>query len=247
MTPKLTFKTLHVPTLLSMQKERMFELMAANYSEMERTIFYRDLGNKQMAGLILDEEEVIQGFTTFAINPKDSGADSYNILFSGDTIISPDYWGSLAMVKGWCTTVGEIIATDRTKAWYWYLMSKGHRTYMYLPLFFHSYFPAPNHTTHDAKLKQIIDRVSTILYPDNWRPEEGVIKFDSEAGALAPELAQGTYTRKDNAHVAFFLECNPGFFRGDELVCMANLHPDNFKRSAREYVLQGMDRLISKE
>lgn len=247
MTTKLTFNTQQVPALTPLQKERMFELMSENYHSMTREVFYRDLMNKQIVGLILDEDEVIQGFTTFAINPKGTGTETYNVLFSGDTIISPDHWGSLVMVKGWCTAVGEIIATDREKAWYWYLMSKGHRTYMYLPLFFHKYFPAVDGNDHDQMLKPIIDRVSSKLYPGNWYPDTGVIKFNSDAGALSPELGQGTYDRKNNVHVAFFLKSNPGFHKGDELVCMANLHPDNLKRSAKEYVLQGMNRLISRE
>jgi hypothetical protein len=247
MKSKLIFKTLNVRDLLPLQKERMFELMADSYSSMDRNVFDRDLGNKQIVGLIMDESDVIQGFTTFSINPKNTGTEAYHILFSGDTIISPDHWGSLVMVKGWCTAIGEVIASDRTKSWYWYLMSKGHRTYMYLPLFFHNYYPSAISEDNDVALKQVIDRVSTILYPENWKPELGVIEFDSAEGALTPDLVQGTYTRKNNAHVAFFLECNPGFYKGDELVCMANLHPDNFKRSAKDYVIQGMNRLISEE
>ncbi len=222
-------------------------MMAASYSSMERPVFERDLDKKQMVGLILDEQEVVQGFTTFAINPKDCGTENYNILFSGDTIISPNHWGSLVMVKGWCTAVGEIIATDRSKDWYWYLLSKGHRTYMYLPLFFHEYYPSVHDGSQDEKLKSIADRVSAILYPKYWLPKAGVLKFESDAGALSSELAQGTYARKKNEQVAFFLEKNPGFYRGDELVCTAELHPDNFKRSAKDYVLQGMNRLNDKE
>lgn len=247
MKANLTFKTLDVSRLLPRQKERMFELMAASYSFMERPVFERDLDQKQMVGLILDEQEVIQGFTTFAINPKDSGTEDYHILFSGDTIISPDHWGSLVMVKGWCTAVGQIIATDRSKHWYWYLLSKGHRTYMYLPLFFREYYPSVKSESQDGDLKLIAERVSTFLYPGYWQPEAGVLKFDSDAGSLSSELAQGTYARKNNSHVAFFLERNPEFYRGDELVCVAELHPDNFKRSAKDYLLEGMNRWIDKK
>lgn len=218
----------------------MFSLMESGYDTMQREIFDRDLLNKHYVGLILDESETIQGFTTFAINPKKSGSAAYNILFSGDTIIAQEHWGSLVMVRGWCSAVGKIISTDRSKDWYWYLMSKGHRTYMYLPLFFNHYFPSGEERQDDINLRGIIDRVSNILYPDNWTPKEGVIKFNSADGALSPELAEGTYKRSTNPHVAFFLERNPGFYKGDELVCLASLHPDNFKRSARNYVLEGM-------
>ncbi len=244
MKSALTFRTIPVAQLTLHQQERMFRLMESGYDAMNRATFDRDLANKHFTGLILDESEEIQGFTTFAINPKNSGSSEYHILFSGDTIIAREHWGSLVMVRGWCTAVGNIISTDRSRPWYWYLMSKGHRTYMYLPLFFHHYYPSIDNDHGHPELFNIIHRVSAILYPDNWVPEKGIIKFDHAIGALCPDFAAGTFKRRTNPHVAFFLERNPGFYQGDELVCLASLDPQNFKRSAREYVLEGLESTV---
>lgn len=236
----LHHKLFTVEEIGSAHRERMFQLMSENYDNMNPNIFYKDLNNKQLAGLFFDENEELQGFTTYVVNPKSSGGVDYHIVFSGDTIISPMHWGSQIMVKGWCYTIGQIIATDPTKKWYWYLMSKGHRTYMYLPLFYSDYFPSIKPSLHDDELRRIVAEVSAKLYPKYWLPAEGIIRFEESMGELKAALVEGTYQKKNKPHVAFFLEKNPGFYRGEELVCLAPLYPGNFNRSAKSFIEAGM-------
>ena len=69
--------------------------------------------------------------STFAVNPGGYQNKDYNILFSGDTIISGDFIPKL--VKSWCVLVAPLLHKYPNKTWMWYLLSKGHRTYMYLP------------------------------------------------------------------------------------------------------------------
>ena len=135
-TSKLRYTNILTKDLTQASLGRMFLIMEQNYSSISRISFDKDLENKQFIGVLKDTNNVIQGFTTYAINPCETGTLEYNILFSGDTIISPEYWGSQELVKGWCKTVGGLIAGSPEKKWYWFLLSKGHRTYMYLPLFF---------------------------------------------------------------------------------------------------------------
>lgn len=236
-----------VSDLNTRQRERMFKLMSDNYEKVVRETFFQDLDNKQLAGLFFDQEEVLQGFTTYVVNPKGSGGGGYHIVFSGDTIIDPHFWGSQVMMQSWCYTIGQIIASDTTHNWYWYLMSKGHRTYMYLPLFFTDYYPALKPSAHDDALRQIAAEVSVCLFPQHWIPDEGIIRFDESLGELRPELVEGTYQKRNKPHVAFFLEKNPGFYRGEELVCLAPLRPDNFNRSARTFIEAGMQHPLDKQ
>jgi hypothetical protein len=121
---------------------RMYELMEQSYDHVNYQTFVHDLSNKDYVGLLFDKFKVIQGFTTFGINPKGTGTAQYSIIFSGDTIISPHHWGTQEMMRGWGISVGKIMASDITKTWYWFLLSKGHRTYMYLPLFFNENYPS---------------------------------------------------------------------------------------------------------
>ena len=101
---KLVYSHICSKNLTQSSIERMYFIMEQNYSSISLHAFENDLKNKQIIGLLKDDDNQIQGFTTYAINPFGLGTSEYNILFSGDTIISPKYWGSQELVKGWCKT-----------------------------------------------------------------------------------------------------------------------------------------------
>ena len=223
------------------ETHRMYELMISNYSEITPEIFQKDLDQKQLIGLIKDVSDRIQGFTTYAVDPAGTDGSNHHIIFSGDTIIDPKHWGTQILMKGWCHTIGRIIASDNNKNWYWYLLSKGHRTFMYLPLFFKQYYPSPLPADNHDCLAEIADITSTKLYGDSWKKDLGIIRFDHYHSALNVELAEATFKKTNSPFVRFFLERNPEFHKGDELVCIAHLHPDNLIRTAREYILKGME------
>ena len=126
----------------SNEKERMFLLMCQNFDHMNKQIFLNDFSNKDYVIVFEDDQGNIQGFSTFAVNPKGYQNKDYNILFSGDTIISGDFTGSQELVKSWCVLVASLLHKYPNKTWMWYLLSKGHRTYMYLPFFFEKYYPS---------------------------------------------------------------------------------------------------------
>lgn len=219
--------------------DHMFLLMAKNYDHMSRTAFENDLNVKQYVGMIARADDELVGFTIYAVNPKGSGTSEYNIIFSGDTIIDPAYWGTQIIVKGWTMSVGWISKSDKSKKWYWYLMSKGHRTYLYLPLFFESYYPAPEPGKDESLLKVIAHEVSSLMYGGYWKPEKGIIEFPDNQGSLKKELSDDSFKKSKSPNIAFFLEKNPGFEKGDELVCITEISADNFRRSVKNHFLRG--------
>jgi hypothetical protein len=240
-TSKLRYTNILTKDLTQASLGRMFLIMEQNYSSISRISFDKDLENKQFIGVLKDTNNVIQGFTTYAINPCETGTLEYNILFSGDTIISPEYWGSQELVKGWCKTVGGLIAGSPEKKWYWFLLSKGHRTYMYLPLFFEKYYPAYD-KDKEGDLFPIINACANIMYGESWDPSKKVIAFKKSHGELKKIHSETTFKKvKSNAHISFFLERNPGFEKGDELTCMAELKVDNMRRFAKSIVIDGMN------
>lgn len=239
----LDFVLLPLNALSGPDSERMFELMDQCYDNVRYDVFLSDLSNKNYVGLLFDGDMVIQGFTTFGINPKQTGTDEYSIIFSGDTIISPDHWGSQEMMRGWGISVGKIIATDPAKKWYWFLLSKGHRTYMYLPLFFNDYYPSVQGETSN-RLKNIIDETASKLYPNYYNSASGLVVFETTMGELKPALAKSTWEKQSKPHVKLFLEKNPGFYKGEELVCMTQLHPDNMRGYGKKYILEGMEQKL---
>ena len=219
--------------------ERMYRLMSENYEKVDQQTFLTDLSRKQLVMLIRDTEAIIQGFTTFAVNPAGCGGDQYNIIFSGDTIISPDHWGTQEMMRGWCHTVGRLVAGQPDVDWYWYLMAKGHRTYLYLPLFFKEYYPSARSASSPV-LASILDACSQKMFGSCWRPDKGLIIFPEQAGELKPELAQATYAKRHKADVGFFLERNPEFYKGHELACLASVALENFNSRCLPIIQEGM-------
>ena len=221
--------------------DRMYLLMIEHYDALTKQQFITDLEDKDFVGLIFDESSTVQGFTTYRINPKNCGTDHYNVIFSGDTILDKDHWGSQIMMQGWCTSIGQIISSDSDIKWYWYLLSKGHRTYLYLPLFFKYYYPSVEPHSLSKDLKHKINEISEKIYPHFWKKDLGIVKFDQSMGQLKEELAEDSYKKSRNKWIKFFLEKNPGFEQGDELVCLAELHPENMIRSAKQFMIKGME------
>ncbi len=210
-------------------QERMFTLFAAAYDHVDRKAFAEDLSWKDEVILLMDDTGELQGFTTLAFNPKGFSHPKGDILFSGDTIIDPAYWGSSELVRAFCERSGEWRAESGKKL-YWMLISKGHRTFLFLPLFAKRFSPHPEY--QDAVLEEVVDTASRHLFGDAWIPERGIVRFAQSLGQLKPELVEATWQRSDKPMVRYFIERNPGFASGDELVCLTELDAENLKRVA---------------
>lgn len=219
--------------------KRMFFLMQENYDYISLENFKKDLKNKDYIGVLNDNKNRIQGFTTYVINPKNYFNKHYNILFSGDTVISENFIGSQALTKGWAESVAYFIKKYPTKKLLWYLMSKGYRTYLYLPFFLQKYYPALDKNRNNLKLKKIINEFSNHLFPESWNEKTGIIKFKKKLGQIKLKHILKS-SEKKNKHIEFFIEKNPGYINGDELVCMAEINIDNLMRFPKKILINSL-------
>ena len=217
--------------------DRMYELFAASYDCVVKPRFLEDLSWKDEVILIFDRDELIQGFTTLAFNPKGFWHSEGDVLFSGDTIIDPAYWGSNELVQAFCRRAGEWQSVNGRRL-FWMLISKGHRTYLFLPLFAKRFFPHPERK--ESALEEIADMAASRLFGNEWNRECGIVHFEESMGHLKGELAAASWQRSRRPMVRYFLERNPGFENGDELVCIAELSLENLKRSALRCFVEGM-------
>ena len=205
MNRELTCRRLDRSALEDCQIGRMFELMQANYDCVDEGSFADDLAWKDEVLVLFDADEAIQGFSTLALNPKACGAEDYDVLYSGDTIINPTHWGNQELVRGFCRAAGEIFAA-RGRPLYWYLLSKGYRTFLYLPLFTHEYYPSeptPD-SEREAVLRSIADQCSRRLFGDAWKPDLGVLRFSASHGQLKSDGVDSARRRAGHRHVDFF-------------------------------------------
>jgi len=159
-------------------------------------------------------------------------------LFSGDTIIDREHWGSQELVRAWCRLAGQLKSQRGDRPFYWFLISKGRRTYLYLPYFFREFYPRGDRPT-PAFAQRLIRALGRLRYPEEFDPRTGLIEPAGPHDRLKPEL-DATLRRLRNPHVAFFTRRNPRYQEGVELACVAEISPQNMRSLARRELEAGM-------
>jgi hypothetical protein len=228
----LDAQIISVAELSPVQRDRMFALMARHFDGMSRERFERDLAEKNWA-IVLNDPATRQlaGFSTQMLFDADVAGRSVRALFSGDTIVDRAYWGDNTLAHIWGQFALTLVDQFSALELYWLLISKGYRTYRYLPLFFREFYPRFDRPT-PLCVQNVLDSLVRAKYPDSYDAAAGVIRADGSGERLRAELAEIPSRRGDDPHVRFFSTRNPGYVRGEELCCLAPLSRDNFTRAA---------------
>lgn len=216
----------------------LYGLYADHYLGTDPLRFQRDLAEKDWVILLRDEEGWIAGFSTQMLLHTELDGQPFRALFSGDTLIRRDCWGSQELVRAWCRLAGSLKARAGDEPLYWFLISKGYRTYLYLPLFFHRFFPRFDEPTPSLE-RTLMDRLALGKFGEAYSPETGLVQFAGDHDRLRPDL-DAAAERGENPHVRHFVRCNPEYARGVELVCLAEISPENMRGSARRELVAGM-------
>jgi len=219
--------------------ERMFALYAKYYDGTNFAQFDADLAGKSHV-IELRHGDALCGFSTIALIDFACGGMARRAIFSGDTIIDHHYWGEQVLPLAFCAYAGRVHARDPALPLYWFLISKGYRTYRYLNVFARHYYPRVDMPT-PADEQACLDHLAHGRFGACYDAERGLLHFPQSRGHLKPEWAgvrDGAGVRRE---VRFFLERNPGYRAGDELVCIARLKPDNLRSYAHRAFLRGMD------
>jgi hypothetical protein len=223
------FSEIGPATRLSVSDRRkLYELLERHYEHVSWPQFEADLAEKDAVIVLRDASGVPCGFSTQKVMHAIVDGISVRAIFSGDTIIDPNHWGEQELGRAWCRYVGQVRAADPETPLYWFLISKGYRTYLYLPVFFKTYYPACAWPTPAAK-QRILNALAGAKFPDDYDAESGLVIFPESHGNLKPELAVVPPHRLKNEHVQFFLSSNPSYSQGNELVCLAEISPENMR------------------
>ena len=237
---RLTSEVLPAGGLTDAFVRELFTLFQRHYDCVDEDRFRHDLREKDAVILLRDRRSgEVRGFSTQQILRQTVGNRTVRALFSGDTIIDRAYWGEQELVRGWCHFAGQTLADEPENPLYWFLISKGYRTYLYLPLFFHCYLPTRDGDTSPFE-QQLLDALASAKFGSSYHPLTGTLRFHASQGQLKPGLADIPTGREDDPNVRFFLDRNPGYAHGDELVCLAEIAPGNMKSFARRWLLGGM-------
>lgn len=240
MPSRLGFEIVEVKHLRPDDVARLYSLHEASYDGVDPARFRSDLADKRWVIRLREADSGrVVGFSTQRTMDVTVGGRPVRALFSGDTVIDPAYWGEQALVRGFCRLIGRLHAECRDRALYWFLISKGHRTYLYLPTFFHEFWPRHERPTppFEAALIRVLGETR---YPGAFDADSGVIRPRAPYDRLKPAL-DTSEKRAQNPHVAFFLSRNPGHPQGHELACVADLSPDNIRPLVRREVQAALE------
>jgi hypothetical protein len=189
-----------------------------------------------------DDGGALRGFSTLLMYRTKAAGTPISVVYSGDTIVERAWWGSPALASTWIRAVKQLSAMNPDVDLYWLLLTSGYRTYRFLPVFFRSFYPRCDEET-SPEAAALLDAIALERFGSRYDPEAGVVRFPRPQ-VLAPDLLDVSKGRTEDAHVRFFLARNPGYVRGDRLVCLTRIHDDNLAcRNAWLAARSGADRM----
>jgi hypothetical protein len=228
----LAGRIVEVADLSPGSRDEMFSLIDRYFAGMSRATFDADLNEKRWVIQLLDSATgSIWGFSTQTLWEFEVDGRQVSAVYSGDTIVDRDHWGSNLLAQLWGQFVISLIDERPDSELVWFLISMGYKTYRFLPVFFREFYPR-----HDAPTpswtRAIIDAAARFKYASAYDASAGIVRAGPKACRLRAWVADVTAERLRDPHIRFFAERNPGHARGDELCCIAPLKRANFTKAA---------------
>ena len=220
-------------TLSAADCAEMYSLLALHFEGVTREQFERDLTEKNWVVEIRHAQRLV-GFSTLLVAEAWFEGRALTVIYSGDTIMSPDARGTPVLARTWIGAVNSLRATVPSRPCYWLLLTSGYRTYRFLPVFWKEFYPC--HGAHTpACQQQLLHELARARYKDCYDPVSGIVRFPHPQ-KLRGSLGAVNPIRADEPHVRHFLARNPGHAEGDELVCLTEISADNLTPAGQRMV-----------
>jgi len=226
--PRVASKVITPADLNGADRARMHTLMTQHFTNISAEQFERDLNEKDWVVVIQNDDLTIQGFTTLKVLELEDDGERIVAFYSGDTILSPDYWGE----RGWLSTWSRHVFLSAEKfpdaTSYWILLTATHRTYQFLPAFFHDFYPNEEHPT-PTREKRILDTFVRMKFPKEYDAEHGIVTLHDATPVRHPEDVEAMVPQEDK-YAKYFVQLNPGYLNGNFLACMTRIDRSNVTR-----------------
>lgn len=222
---KLKAYNCRVADLHTEDLQAMFRLFSEYYIHVSFNQFYKDIQQKDRVFILKDKKNQIKGFSTLVLLQVEVQGKSVRVFFSGDTVVDRNYWGQGTLGKAF---LWFLFLHKLRRPWqplYWFLISKGYKTYLLMANNFKVHYPRYEQPT-PPDMQALIDTLSETLYGSYYQRERGIISFRGQQqsvckDALKQDVASITADLLQNPRIAFFQARNPGWMYGDELACIA--------------------------
>jgi hypothetical protein len=218
----LTTRYQKVDTLNVQDITRMHALFEQNYAFSPLATFLSDLEKKDGVFVVRKRStQEIVGFSTLGIYTFNLGGKQAKGLFSGDTILDRNYWGSRSLQNAFAFKMfWEALKSPLTPQ-YWLLISKGYKTYLLLAKNFPDYYPKRGGSA-DGQLQELVTEYCEAMFPGKLDKDKMILDFGQNANCLKEDVAAITEEMRANEpNIAFFEQRNPTWQRGTELPCIA--------------------------
>jgi len=217
-------RLVRVQDLQAGDRAAMYTLLHQHFEGIQPQVFQQDLAQKNWV-LLLEDSQQIQGFSTLRLYETTFSGQSLGVVYSGDTIVDPSVWFSSVLPRAWIAGVNWLRRSIISDRLYWLLISSGFRTYRFLPTFWQEFFPCYETPTPGA-IANLMQFLAQQQFGSAYDPSTGVVQFP-QPQQLRPALRDIPPERLKDPHTAFFQAKNPGYFRGDELVCLTEISQAN--------------------
>lgn len=220
---RLVAHTVPVSSLNRATIAAAFSLFESLYVGTDRASFERDLHDKQLVILLRDAvDHSLRGFSTIHLGEVTYGRRRARLVYSGDTAIHPAYWGQKCLQRAFATVLMREKLRHPTRPVLWLLISKGYKTYLLLINHFPRSLPRADRPA-PGPLQATLTAVAGARFGDAFDPIRGVISYETPRERVRREVAPIDRPLLRDAPVAFFVARNPGYQRGDELACLAEV------------------------
>lgn len=212
---------------------RMHEIFVGYYDNVELEVFLGDMGKKTGVFIMRAGDgaaERIVGFSTIMHLDLSVEGRRARGIFSGDTIVERQFWGSRSLQRAF---VGHVIRqrlANPFRPLYWFLISKGYKTYLLLARNFPEFHPQRG--TPQPALESLVIDYCEALFPGKLNRQTMVLEFGEDANRLKADVAVITdEMRERDADIRFFESRNPTWQQGTELPCIARADLAAFSRA----------------
>jgi hypothetical protein len=238
MMPQLVGEAVARAALSPATMDEMLQLFGEHYELHCPDDFRRDLAAKDHVVLLRDAGSgALQGFSTLATYVTTVVGRTVGVVYSGDTIIRPAFWGTPALPSVWIQHV-LALAETMPQPVYWLLISSGYKSYRFLPVFFRHFYPRHECLTPPDQ-QALLDALAQARFGDEYDAVTGIVRFRSGGTPLRPGVAEVSDERQRNPHIRYFLMRNPGHSRGDELVCLTQIAWENLTAAGQRMAKLG--------
>lgn len=221
----LRARILPVPELDAAARAQMWSLFSRYYSDAPEDAFHRDLDAKQHVIVLRGVGGAVAGFSTLETWVQEVEGRRVAIIYSGDTIVDERYWGQTVLQRAFFRYIVRGKVLHPFLPVYWFLISKGYKTYLLLTRNFPVHWPRHDRPTPPFETA-LLDALGRRKFAARWDADKGTLRHDEGTGKLKPQVAPiDAELLAKNPDARFFVERNPGHNEGDELCCLGLIDP----------------------